>query len=93
MYILLLMVVMKLSKRAKELERLLNQRTLSSNEAVRLLELTGWERIRKSVGRKKSGTSHMYFWHPVRKLETCVPDKKKNLSDTVRKVIQTLASG
>ena len=83
----------EMTKRSKELERLLNQKTLSSEEAVRLLELTGWERIRKSVGRKKSGTSHMYFWHPVRKIETCVPGNKKNLSDMVRKVIQTLARG
>ena len=82
-----------MSKRAKELERLLNQKTLSSDEAVRLLELTGWERIRKSVGRKKSGTSHMYFWHSVRKIETCIPGNKKNLTDTVRRVIQSLARG
>lgn len=82
-----------MTKRSKELERLLNQKTLSSDEAVRLLELTGWERIRKSVGRKKSGTSHMYFWHPVRKIETCVPADRKNLSDTVRRVIQSLVRG
>ena len=82
-----------MSKKAKDLQRLLNKKTLSSNEAVRLLELTGWMRIRQSVGRKKSGTSHFYFWHPTRKLETCVPADRKNLSDEVRKVIQSLARG
>ena len=80
-----------MSKRTKDYEKLLHKKTLSSNEADRLLKIAGWERIRETVGRKKSGTSHMYYRHPISKLETCVPDNRKELSDTVRQVIQKLA--
>ena len=81
-----------MSKKDKERNRLLKAKTLSSDEGVRLLELSGFIRIRKSVGRKKAGTSHQYFWHEELKLETCVPANKKNLSDPVRNVIQSLAA-
>ena len=81
-----------MSKKTKERLRLLHAKTLSSEEGCRLLILSGWRRIRKTVGRKKTGTSHQYFLNDELKLETCVPGGKHELSDTVCEVLQKLAA-
>ena len=55
-----------MSKKDKELKKLLQQKTLSSKEAVRLLELDGWIED-KDKQRKQSGSSHQQFIHPIKK--------------------------
>ena len=75
-----------MSKRDKELKKLLQQKTLSSKEAVRLLELDGWV-LDKEKQRKKSGSSHQQFVHPIKKGKTTVPAGRKTLPEETRKDI------
>lgn len=71
-----------MSKKDKELKKLLQQKTLSSKEAVRLLELDGWV-----LDSKKSGSSHQQFVHPIKKGKTTVPAGRKTLPAETRKDI------
>ena len=56
-----------MSKRAKQKAKLLHKKTLSSDEAVRLLELDGWE---KDPDNPQEG-SHKHLWS--RKFSSRIP--------------------
>ena len=63
-----------MSKKDKEIKKLLNKKTLTSEEAVRLLELDGW------FSDKSSGTSHQQFEHSIKKGKITVPAEKNPLN-------------
>lgn len=63
-----------MSKKDKEFQKLLHKKTLTSTEAVRLLELDGW------VKDDKSGTSHQQYEHPIKKGKITVPAGKNPLN-------------
>ncbi|MBR0075756.1 MAG: type II toxin-antitoxin system HicA family toxin [Synergistaceae bacterium] len=73
-----------MSKRDKEIQKLLHKKTLSSKEAVRLLELNGWIQDKNA---RKTGTSHQQFIHPDKKEKTTVPAGRKTLPEATRKSI------
>ena len=75
-----------MSKKDKEFQKLLQQKTLSSKEAVRLLELAGWI-LDKNTNRNNSGSSHQQFIHPDKKGKICVPAGRKTLTESTRKSI------
>lgn len=75
-----------MSKKDKELKKLLQQKTLSSKEAVRLLELDGWIED-KDKQQKQSGSSHQQFIHPIKKGKITVPAGRKTLPEETRKSI------
>ncbi len=83
-----------MSKKDKEFQKLLNKKTLSSDEAIRLLKLDGWIED-KSKQRKKSGSSHQQFIHPTKKGKVTVPAERKTLPEDTRKdiLIQAGLSG
>ncbi|MBR2208892.1 MAG: type II toxin-antitoxin system HicA family toxin [Synergistaceae bacterium] len=62
-----------MSKEDKELQKLLNKKTLTSKEAVRLLELI------KLNGNKKTGSSHQHFKGKNIKGKITVPAHSKEL--------------
>ena len=64
-----------MSKRDKEFQRLLHQKTLTSDEMIRLLELDGWV---PDPDKPQTG-SHKHFVHPVKKGKVSVPDHHKVL--------------
>ena len=76
-----------MSRKDKEFLKLLQQKTLSSDEAVRLLLLAGWIPDKNTINRKKSGTSHLQFIHPVKTGKVCVPAGRKTLPEGTRKSI------
>lgn len=76
-----------MSKKDKEFIKLLHQKTLSSEEAMRLLRLDGWIPDKNTINRKKSGTSHQQFIHPVKKGKVCVPAGRKTLPEDTKKSI------
>ena len=71
-----------MSKKDKEIKKLLQQKTLISKEAVRLLELDGWV-----IDKKHSGTSHTQFEHPIKKGKVTVPLNKNPLKEKTLKTI------
>ena len=71
-----------MSKKDKEFQRLLAQKTLSSTEAIRLLQLDGWV-----PDHNTSGTSHQQFEHLTKKGKITVPTGRKTLPEGTRKSI------
>ena len=66
--------MIELSKKDKELRKLLNKKTLTSKEAIRLLELI------QLKGDKKTGSSHQQFTDPITKCKITVPAHSKELT-------------
>lgn len=78
-----------MSKREKELQRLLHQKLLSSDEAIRLIELDGWY---ADPINNKSGTSHLQFHHKVKKGKVTIPRGQKVLHPDTKNDILKQAS-
>ena len=64
-----------MSKRDKQYQRLLKQKTLSSEEAIRLLLIDGWQEHKDNPQKG----SHKQFVHPVKKGKVTVPTGRKVL--------------
>ena len=64
-----------MSKKDKQLHKLLHKKTLSSDEAVRLLELDGWY---EDPDNPTDG-SHYHLVHPIKKGKATVPLGRKEL--------------
>ena len=64
-----------MSKKDKQFFKLLHKKTLSSDEAVRLLEIDGWY---EDPNNPQKG-SHKQFVHPVKKGKVTVPTNRKVL--------------
>ena len=69
-----------MSKREKLKARLLSQKTLSSDETIRLLELDDWIPDPDNPQRG----SHKYFVHPVKKDKVTIPTGRKVLPKDTR---------
>ena len=75
-----------LSKKEKEFQRLLHKKTLSSDEAIRLVELDGWYLDPIS---NKSGTSHLYFRHKTKSGKVTIPANRKTIHpDTLASILK-----
>ena len=75
-----------MSKREKELQKLLHKKILSSDEAIRLVELDGWY---PDPINKKSGTSHLQFHHKNKKGKVTIPAKRNALHpDTLKNILK-----
>ena len=70
-----------MSKKDKQIKKLLRQKTLSSKEAVRLLELSGW------VAQKNSGSSHLQLENSNKDGKATIPLKRKTLDIKTKKSI------
>ena len=72
-----------MSKKDKQIKKLLQKKTLSSKEVVKLLELINLE------GNKKTGSSHLQFEDPITKSKITVPmhgkELKKKTLDSILK--------
>lgn len=79
--------VMKLSKKDKQFERLLKQKTLSSEEAIRLLMIDGWREHRDNPQKG----SHKQFVHPSKKGKVTVPMGRKVLTEDTKNDILSQA--
>ena len=64
-----------MSKKDKQFYKLLHKKTLSSDEAVRLLEIDGWH---EDPDNPTDG-SHLHLVHPVKKGKVTVPLGRKVL--------------
>ena len=64
-----------MSKKAKQKAKLLHKKTLSSDEAIRLLELDGWQEDKDNP----TDGSHRHFVHSVKKGKITVPLERKVL--------------
>ena len=64
-----------MSKKDKQFYKLLHKKTLSSDEAVRLLELDGWY---EDPDNPTEG-SHYHLIHPIKKGKMTVPLERKVL--------------
>ena len=64
-----------MSKKDKQLYKLLHKKTLSSDEAVRLLEIDGWYEDSDNP----TDGSHYHLVHPVKKGKVTVPLGRKVL--------------
>lgn len=64
-----------MSKKDKQFQKLLHQKTLSSNEAIQLLEIDGWY---EDPNNPQNG-SHKQFVHPFKKGKVTVPANRKSL--------------
>ena len=64
-----------MSKKDKQFYKLLHKKTLSSDEAVRLLEIDGWY---KDPDNPTDG-SHYHLVHPTKKGKMTVPLERKVL--------------
>ena len=73
-----------MSKKEKELQKLLHKKILSSDEAIRLIELDGWY---PDVINTKSGTSHLQFHHKSKKGKVTIPAKRHALHPDTQKAI------
>ncbi len=69
-----------MTKRDKQTARLLAQKTLSSDDAVRLMELDGWY---PDPYNPQKG-SHKQFIHPVKKGKVTIPLGRKVLPKDTR---------
>ncbi|MBQ8692624.1 MAG: type II toxin-antitoxin system HicA family toxin [Synergistaceae bacterium] len=69
-----------MTKRDKQFTKLLNQKTLSSSEAVRLLQLDGWGEDKDNP----TDGSHYHLEHPVKKGKITVPLGRKVLKKLTR---------
>ena len=72
------------SKKEKELQKLLHKKILSSNEAIRLVELDGWY---PDPINNKSGTSHLQFHHKIKKGKVTIPANRKTLHPDTQETI------
>ena len=70
-----------MSKKEKEFYKLLNKKVLSSDEAIRLVELDGWYPDPIS---NKSGTSHLYFRHKTKNGKVTIPANREALHPDTR---------
>ncbi len=74
-----------MSKKEKELKKLLNKKVLSSDEAIRLVELDGWY---PDPINNKSGTSHLQFHHRIKKGKVTIPANRNTLHpDTLDSIL------
>ena len=64
-----------MSKKDKQFYKLLHKKTLSSDEAVRLLEIDGWHEDSDNP----TDGSHYHLAHPVKKGKVTVPLGRKVL--------------
>ena len=65
-----------MSKKEKEFQKLLHKKILSSDEAIRLIELDGWY---CDPIKNKSGTSHLYFHHKTKSGKVTIPTNREAL--------------
>ena len=77
---------MKMSKKDKQFYKLLHKKTLSSDEAVRLLEIDGWY----GDSDNPSDGSHYHLIHSIKKGKITIPLGRKVLKKkTLDSILQS----